>query len=132
MNTVERPARQQSPRQELRLVMLAAVGVLGALLLAGGLAFVVGDAMDHTDEWDGLGTVIGTIAGCAGLALLVPAVAAFLLTRKHAHGAAPTTALLGVITTALALVVQGDGILKLLVAMLGLGLIATCIPVFER
>jgi len=68
----------------IALALLVVVAVLGLLLGAG---YVVWDESGRTDDWDGLGTLIGLyLIGLPSLVLLVATLPALVLVRRGRAG----------------------------------------------
>ncbi|QYJ04102.1 hypothetical protein KUV85_00035 [Nocardioides panacisoli] len=95
------------------LCVLAVLGMVSGVLVGlGGAFLVVEDAGSRTDQWDGLGAMIGVLLlGGAALVLCVCALLLWLLVRQPRAGLWTTGVLagLGLLTTAMYAVTQLAG-----------------------
>lgn len=82
------------------------VALLGGAAVVGGAFVVVLDMQTRTDDFDGLGVLLGLVLGGLGAVLLAVAGLAAWLARRHTWGA-------GVMLCVLGLLMAGVGVLVL-------------------
>lgn len=63
------------------LIVLGLLCVVAAALVVFSIVLIVSDERTHSDDWDGLGTLIGLIAGGLALMFIAVLLALFALTR---------------------------------------------------